>query len=305
MQEKMNIVLCMNSKYVMPSAVCITSILENNKNPIDFYILYSFLTEKEIKFIEQNIKKYNAESSLTVIKVQDDIFKDGPIHGRSKEAYFRLLIPMLLPKNLERCLYLDGDTIINKPLDEFYNLSFDNKAFVVCEDLGELIFYHKERHALLGIPLEYRYFNSGVLLFNLNYFKENYNLDFIIDFIKNNSEKLKFLDQDVLNALFFDKVKLAKSNLYDYLEILVSHLLVNNNMEKAVIVHFLKKPWIYTYNGVNAKYWWKYGKKIYKFEYFKFIILNTIYRKTLSLLLVFLPISFFKKIKVNYLKWKK
>jgi lipopolysaccharide biosynthesis glycosyltransferase len=296
-QEKMNIVLCMNSKYVMPSVVCITSILENNKNPIDFYILYSFLTKKEIDFIEQNIKKSNQKSSLIPIKVQDDIFKDGPIHGRSKEAYFRLLIPMLLPKNLDRCLYLDGDTIVNKSLEDF-----DNKAFIVCEDLGELIFYHKERHSLLGIPQEYRYFNSGVLLFNLNYFKENYNFDIILNYIKNNSEKLKFLDQDVLNALFYDKVKFTKSNLYDYLEILVSHLLVNDNMNKAVIVHFLQKPWRYTYNGINAKYWWKYGKNIYKFEYIKFNTINFFYRKSLALYLVFLPISFLKKIKLSFKK---
>ena len=135
MSEKMNIALCLNSKYVMPSVVCITSILENNTDPIDFYILYSYLTEEELSFMSEHVKKYNKESSLIAIKVDDTLFTDCPIHGRAKEAYFRLLIPLLLPKDIGRCLYLDGDTIVNKSLDEFYMTSFDGQALVVCEDL--------------------------------------------------------------------------------------------------------------------------------------------------------------------------
>lgn len=293
----MNIVLCMNSKYVMPSMVCILSILENNKKPIDFYILYSNLSEQEISLMKDNVSIYGNNCSLKPIKVSDDFFKDCPIHGRSKEAYFRLLIPMLLPKELNRCLYLDSDVLVNAKLDEFYDTNFEDKSFVVCEDIGEILFFHKERHAILNIPLEYKYFNSGVLLVNLDYFKNNFNFAVIFDYIKNNSEKLKFLDQDVLNALFYDKVKFAYSNLYDYLEILVSHLLVNDNMDKAVIIHFLQKPWKYNYNGVNAKYWWHYGKKLYKKEYLKFLIINFIYRKFLSLLLIFISINKLKKIK--------
>jgi lipopolysaccharide biosynthesis glycosyltransferase len=297
MREKMNIVLCMNSRYVMPSIVCMASVLENNINPIDFYILYSYLEEKEINLIKETINTYSKESSLILIKVQDDVFKDSPIYGRSREAYFRLLIPKLLPKNLERCLYLDGDTIVNRSLGEFYNLSFDNKAIIACEDLGEIMFFHKERHKVLNIPTEFKYFNSGVLLFNLNYFKEYFDLNNISNFIKNNNDKLKFLDQDVLNALFYDKVKIMTGVSFNYMEILINTLLTNENMEKVTIIHFLQKPWRYNYKGINAKYWWKYGKKIYKFEYVKFSILNLIYKIFLGLLLLLIPVSVLKKLK--------
>jgi lipopolysaccharide biosynthesis glycosyltransferase len=297
--SKINIALCMNSKYVMPSVVCITSILENNKTPIDFYILYSSLKNEEIKSIEKLIKKYNDNNSLISIKIDENNNLSGPINGRSKEAYYRLLIPTVLPKIVDRCLYLDGDTIVQNSLEDFYNTSFDDKAFVVNEDMGEILFYHKERHPILNIPPQYKYFNSGVLLINLDYFRKNFDVKTIFDYIKNSSDKLKFLDQDVLNALFYDKVKFVDSFMYDYLEILVSHLLVNDNMEKAVIVHFIQKPWKYTYNGINAKYWWKYGKKIYKFEYFKFSIINFIYRKLLGFTLLFISINSLKKLKTK------
>lgn len=296
-QEKMNIVLCMNSKYVMPSLVCMTSILQNNKNPIDFYILYSHLENQEIELIKQTVEGYSKNNSLTPIKIDDNVFSDGPTFGRSREAYFRLLIPTVLPKNLERCLYVDSDVIIQKPLNNFYNEAFEEKAFVVCQDMGEFLLFHKERHEVLNIPREYRYFNSGVLLFNLNYSRNSFEVGVFSNYIKQNIKKLKFLDQDVLNALFYDKVKFVNSSQYNYMEILISHLLANDNMEKASIVHFIQKPWKYTYNGINAKYWWKYAKKIYPFEHFKFSVVNFIYRKFLGQLLLVISIQNLKKIK--------
>ena len=126
MKEKMNIALCMNSKYVMPSVVCITSILENNKTPIDFYILYSYLKTEEIEYMKNIVKKYGDNYSLIPIQITEKFFDDSPTLGRSKEAYFRLLISTVLPKNTDRCLYLDGDTIVQKSLDTFYNTSFDH-----------------------------------------------------------------------------------------------------------------------------------------------------------------------------------
>jgi lipopolysaccharide biosynthesis glycosyltransferase len=304
MKDKMNIALCMNSKYVMPYVVCITSILENNKNPIDFYILYSYLAESEIKFIKSIVKKYSKISSVTLIKIEEKIFDESPTLGRSKEAYFRLLIPKVLPKDINRCLYLDGDTIVYKDLNSFYNSDFKNQALIVNEDMGETIFYHKERHAALNIPLEYKYFNSGVMMINLEWFKNGFDMNRIFDWIKSNPEKLKFLDQDILNAHFYDKVTYTDGYLNDYLEILVSPLLTNDNMGKATIVHFIKKPWRYDYNGINAKYWWKYGKKIYMFKYIKFSIINFIYNKLLGLILLIIPVNRLKEIKKIFRKNK-
>jgi len=294
--NKMNIVFCTDSGYLMPTVVCIKSIIENNKNPIDFYILYPELKKEEIDFVEKIIKNEGPQYALKTIKIDDDSFNSLPVFGRSKAAYFRLLIPSILPQDVDRCLYLDGDTIVFKSLNEFYNSDFEEKAFIVNEDMGEVLLYHKERHPVLKIPLEYKYFNSGVLLFNLNWFKSN-NMNSVYDWIKNNPDKLKFLDQDVLNANFYDKVKYTDGFMCDYLEILMSHMIPSDSMNKATIVHFLKKPWKCTYNGINAKYWWKYGKKIYKLEYIKFSIMNFLFRKLLALILIFIPITSLKKIK--------
>lgn len=295
--EKMNIALCMNSKYVMPSMVCIVSILENNTRPIDFYILYSFLEQKEIDFMTEKIASYGDKHRLIPVKIDEKTFADSPAPGRSKEAYFRLLIPTVLPQTVDKCLYMDSDVLVQGKLDGFYDISFEGKALVVCQDVGELLYFHKERHELLGIPKECSYFNSGVLLVNLTYFRESFEIKKFFDYIEANADKLKFLDQDVLNALMYNKVVFADPSLYDYMEILVSHLLANDNMEKAIMVHFLQKPWKYTYNGINSGYWWKYARKVYPVKYIVFVIINLVYRKCLSLVLFVVSIQNLKRIR--------
>ncbi len=176
--QKMNIVFCTDSGYFMPTSVCIASIIENNNGPVDFYVLYPSLKETEISFLKNLISKHGSQYSVKFIKIDEKTFNDLPIYGRSKAAYYRLLIPSVLPKDLDRCLYLDGDTVVYKSLEKFYNTSFENNAFVVNEDMGEVMFYHKERHSVLKIPQEYKYFNSGVLLFNLDWFK-NFNMNWL------------------------------------------------------------------------------------------------------------------------------
>ena len=293
----MNIALCMNSKYVMPSLVCIMSILENNKDPVNIYVLYSQLKKEEIEFMRVTIERYNTNNSLIPIKIDDTFFENSPTLGRSKEAYFRLLIPTVLPESVERCLYLDSDILVQGNLAPLYNEPFNDNALIVCQDIGEFLFFHKERHPILKIPTEYNYFNSGVLLFNMNYFRTGFDRKLFFDYINKNADKLKFLDQDVLNALFYNKVTFANSSLYNYMEILVSHLLTNSNMDKAVIVHFLQKPWKFTYNGVNGKYWWRYARKVYKTKYIVFSIVNFLYRKFLGLVLLVVSVQDLKKIK--------
>lgn len=276
MTEKMNIVLCLNTTYIMPTLTCMVSLIENNKGPIDFYLLHADLTESAITHLQKTIGNYGAHYSIIPLHITDTQFAQYPTLGRSKEAYFRLLIPQVLPQNIDRCLYLDGDVLAQKSITDLYTKDFEGNGLIVCEDIGETILFHKERHLILGIPLQYAYFNSGVLLFNLNYFRTQFESTQFFDYAHKNPEKLKFLDQDILNALCYDKVTFADSTLYNYMEILLNPLITNEAIDKAVLVHFIQKPWKYTYTGANASYWWKYAKKHYPYHYFKFLILNTL-----------------------------
>jgi len=277
----------------------------NNRNHINFYILYSDLQETEMRYIKDVIVTQGNTYSAIFIKIDSTLFKDSPVLGRSKEAYFRLLISSVLPTNLDRCLYLDSDTTINGTISDFYASDFKNQAFVVSEDMGEILLFHKERHEVLGIPKEYKYFNSGVLLCNLYYLRKHIDLNTIFEYISKHAEKLMFLDQDVLNAQFYDKVTYSDNSFYNYMEILVNPLLPNTGVQNAKIIHFIQKPWKYTYTGKNSELWWKYAKKVYIGEYAKFAVINFFYRKCVQLTLLIIPIEKLKCFKKILLKSRK
>jgi lipopolysaccharide biosynthesis glycosyltransferase len=79
-------------------------------------------------------------------------------------------------------------------------------------------------------------------------------------------------------------------------EILINPVVTNQAVEKAAIIHFLQKPWRANYRGVNSDIWWSYGKHLYRAKYLKFIFLNTLYQKTLGLVLLFISIDRLKKL---------
>ena len=293
----MNIALCLNANYIMPSLVCMLSVVKHNSEPITFYLLHTDLTPTDLDFISLQVQKVSAIVTIKPIPIPPDTFNNVPTYGRSKEAYFRLLIPTVLPQHIYRCLYLDSDILVKGSLTELYEHDFQEKALVVCQDMGELLMFHKQQNAILNIPSTFTYFNSGVLLFNMPYFRKNLPPHLFTDYITKHSQKLTFLDQDVLNGLLYDKVTFANAGLYNYMEILLNPLLTSPGLTNARIIHFIQKPWKWNYIGTNSKLWWHIARPLYPTAYIRFSVLNFIYRKCLAFITFFISIDQLKNLK--------
>lgn len=101
---------------------------------------------KNIENLELLSKHYNA--NIHIIHVNNDTFKDCPIRVGdyvSIAAYYRLIAADILPKNLDRILYLDCDMIINGNIKELYDHDINEYAFGAVIDeayFNNTIFYH-------------------------------------------------------------------------------------------------------------------------------------------------------------------
>jgi len=132
-----------------------------------------------------------------------------------------------------------------------WNIDLSGYALgVVCDAEGWNIEYFNR----LRYPSQSGYFNSGVLLINLEYWREHDVKSDFLNYIKEHRENIKYHDQDVLNYVFHDKKKslpikynlmhsyLWKKPHYDYWlyekEVLAAR-------KDPVIVHFTGafKPW--------------------------------------------------------------
>ena len=76
----------------------------------------------------------------------------------SQAAYYRLLTPIFI--DLDKIIYLDGDTFVFKDLNEMYQLKFNDNYILGFLDVAS------DGVDYLGIKSE-KYINSGVVLLNL------------------------------------------------------------------------------------------------------------------------------------------
>lgn len=267
----MNVLVASNDNYVAPAIVMLKSLFVNHTEKIDVFYMYYSLSEKNKKRLYSFISKN--DGIIHFIKVDESLFANAPILAHfSKEMYLRLLVSVLIPSSIERILYLDPDIIINSSISEFYYQSFfidkEEKVFIACEEREMTKNYNLIKK--LGIPLGYKYFNSGVLLINLSLYKD-FDVKYFFDYLQKYSHVLRNPDQDILNAVFYKDVKYNNYLIYNFMP----HSYSSNQlelMEKAKIIHYAgpKKPWQYGYTYLGKKEYSKYVKQSGNFFwYFK------------------------------------
>lgn len=279
----MNILIAINRKYLTPARVMLTSLFENNKQEnITIYLLHSTLTNIEVdnlKFLVE--KKYRAK--LNDIMVDKKQFEGFPIsHHFTIETYYRFLAQSILPKEVDRILWLDVDMIVKKSLEGLYYQDFGDTNIIVSQSIN------KNPESLikkLQLNQDSKYFNAGMLLFNLAQIRKNITPTVYFDYIENNKEKITWLDQDVLNVIYNKSSKFVdymKYNMQTFSDEEFDKSTIEKINEETVIIHYIGacKPWHYKYNNYCAKFYWEYAKYSEGLlEYIKFKILNYTYKK--------------------------
>ena len=127
-------------------------------------------------------------------------------------ALYRLLAPMLLPKDVQRLIYLDADTIVNMDIRKLWEIYLDGHPLGAVAERSLLNHYQKQVDKSID---EKRYlfknswtdsdtcFNSGVLLMDLE--KIRAMGDILLPglrFLAQHEEECRFFDQEILNYFF-------------------------------------------------------------------------------------------------------
>ena len=240
------IVLACDNSYMDKLETTIKSICAHNKN-IKFYILNEDLPIEWFQLMTKRLSYFNSE--ILNIKVSGDSFKKFrcPSEHINYQAYFRYLIPDYVSE--EKVLYLDCDIIVTESLDGLFNLDLKNYPVAAVPDL----------------PTTNDGFNSGVLLINNKYWKENDILNRLIKLTVEYHEKV-YGDQGILNILFKDKwYRLSLTyNLQvgsDSQENLIGNIGwydLFDGIPKVIHYTYTHKPW-FMHNMIRFKdIWWFY-----------------------------------------------
>lgn len=273
-----HIVYASDDKFAEILGVSLVSLYENSRDMEDIavYILDSGITKENRKKLLTVCKNYCRRKIvfIPVKSISDRLSMDVAADRGSLSQYARLFISSDLPECLTRVLYLDCDIIVNQSIHELWNLDLQGKTIGGLMDAFSK--YYRQ-----NIDLEKNdiMFNSGVMLIDLEKWKQDRIEEKILKFIIEKHGKIQQGDQGALNAVLshdaycFEPRFNSVTIFYDftYREMLIyrrppkfyTEEQVKKAVEEPVIIHFTtsflsKRAWV---RGCGHKYvgeWLKY-----------------------------------------------
>lgn len=253
-KKAMNILCATDRNFLYPTYVTIQSVIANHKNiKIHFYLLAADDVTNDDK---KALKKFVEESKNTIdyLSVDDSEYENYVVSERfNKVAYFRLMAHKYLPDTMDRILYLDVDLIVDKNIyDDFYNCDFNGKYLIATSHNPDPSYSNMLDSTIVNLEAAARgeYFNSGVLLMNLELFRKNITMkkyNEAYDSCTKNGIKV-FYDQGLLNYMFFDKTLYFSSMDYNFrysIPIDYKYRLDPDREYKRAIIHYtgMKQPY--------------------------------------------------------------
>lgn len=260
------------------------SLVDNNKDVtsrITVFFLNSDLNQKEITGFDKWCDSIGI--TLKYVFVDFHIFPKDICYYKSSipalATFYRLLIPYLVPDDIDRMLYLDGDIIIHGSIEELYNIDFEDNLIAAAPDafcFGGI----ENINTRIGLPKKHCYFNAGMLMMNLTSIRNEYSMIDVFQCARKIQDNMGYGDQDILNVLFQNKVKYVPMLKYNFQVVWQTSNADCSLLSKydVRIIHYLckRKPNNYLYANELKKLFWKYAvMNGYIGRYILFKIINT------------------------------
>lgn len=184
---------------------------------------------------------------FSFLEEKRDLYSDAETSKHiSTAAYLRISIPDLLDSSVKRAIYLDCDTIVLRDITELWEADMEGLPLAAVENISS------KAYITSGLP-QSDYFNSGVLLMDLDIWRKEKVAESVRAFIREHPEKIQYHDQCALNGVIAGRWKRLplswnhQSGIYKnrkQLETFAPDILLAARLSPA-IVHFVgsEKPW--------------------------------------------------------------
>ncbi|HTH39363.1 MAG TPA: glycosyltransferase family 8 protein [Rhodocyclaceae bacterium] len=191
-----HVAYCFDGAYALLTGVSLTSLLHHHPGgQIHVHCLVRNVGNEDRERLLTTARRY--DTRLDFIELDDAALQGLPLEGHlsSPMIYARLLLPSLLPAELERVLYLDSDSVVLGSLLSLFALDLGDHALAAVPDSA-----HGPMGQRFNLPPQ-AYFNAGVQLMHLpNWRAQNISrrcFDTLAD--RGQWPSLQALDQDALN----------------------------------------------------------------------------------------------------------
>ena len=268
--NKIPIVFSFDRNLIFPACVCLYSLLVNSSKNT-FYDIY-ILTSRKKPIKDENLERLPeivSRCNITYKYVGEEFDNSFEIRGITTPAYYRLIIPDLIPE-YDKILYSDVDVIFRNDLSDIYfNTDLGDNYMAGVDSTSHLIPDLKDYYELERKTSSTGNIYSGNLIINSKKIRED---GIVNKFMEHIDKKYKFQDMDIINIVCKGKIKyLPPSFCYTTY---ISDFAVNNRellrtvwseeqiqeaQDKGIVHYNGQKPW----KGpcINFDIWWEYYRK--------------------------------------------
>lgn len=204
-------ILCStDTNYAAYCGVMLTSELESNpRNRFVIHILTDGLSDADTLRFHQLSARYGCIIDIHTLTPQHLSGLPERIGKWPRSICFRLFAPDLLSEEISRLIYLDCDVIVNTDLRPLWETDMDGYTCAAVNDADRCT-----DSALTGIlsplkslPHSHRYFNSGVMVMDLQEMRRSRIQRSMLRLILDYGAMLPYPDQDSLNIVLSGRWK--------------------------------------------------------------------------------------------------
>jgi lipopolysaccharide biosynthesis glycosyltransferase len=260
--DKINVVFGSDRNYVPHLATAICSLIANNYQ----LELCIFIINSDIDAIQwRDILSVGSDirHKFIDVKISEQDLKGVLVNQHfSKAIYYRLFAAEKI--SASKALYLDSDIVIARSICDLWNIDVDGYYLAAVEDPGF------SNQGKLGMSPNAKYFNSGVMLLNLEAWRSADVKSRVLEFVKGNPEAIEYPDQCGMNAILNGEwLPLApkyntQSIFFELPETALSEIYGSNASIEAVnapvVIHFsgATKPWQMNCRHRFKSEYWRY-----------------------------------------------
>lgn len=207
--DTIKVALAADENYAIPLSAAMLSAAENatDASLLEFAVLSCGISDASRQRLARILPP---QTRVTFIDVPNlDRLEHLPTESRwithpTAATYARFCLGTLLPTSWQRVIYLDSDLLVFGPLDELWEIPLGNHPLgAVCDPImpnlsSDLGVQAWEREGLNPLA---NYFNAGVLLIDLDRWRETGIEEKAFKYVTRNAENIILFDQEALNAV--------------------------------------------------------------------------------------------------------
>lgn len=203
------LVMVSDNNLVIMLAALLRSIEDNHhgNERIQIYIVNDRISRRNIRRIDSVIG--NDKISIIWKNITDVIPKDCQVPLDNStfplNTYVRLFLFHFLPLDVEKAIYMDVDMIVLNDISNLWQIDLQSYPLAAVTDKIEVVSdpdHGIRNYESLGLNSNAKYFNSGLMIFNLEHWRDGRYAREVIEIIDENKRFAKYPDQYGLNVAF-------------------------------------------------------------------------------------------------------